>query len=206
MENTIKDAVSNISSIQQAESFLGGSLPKQIRDKFANKTIIKMADQDEIIKTIDFEPPFLRTDKVVLFKDEGEDTIKKSGIGIGKVYLEDTRGHYNSTIYLALAGRLMPSTASIFLALLFPGTAPQAIEGKSIRMAKNVLNKGLLKPSKKGTTFFVEVELRKKKLQLALVNTKIFFGQVEFGLIEELVFVLTNKESIWSAIDTPEVI
>jgi len=43
----------------------------------------------------------------------------------------------------------------------------------------------------------------KKKLQLVIVITKITFGNILYGTIEELKLILTDKKSIWAAKEVP---
>jgi hypothetical protein len=184
------------------ESSLGNMLPLELRQKYQGHSKFIALSQKEIEKIVNFHPPFLRTEKMLIF---GESLVGSSSIGIGTVRQEDVEGHYNKTIYLALAGRLMPSTATIHIAYFHPNTSPQAIEGKSIRMEKNAFNGGLIQPKKEGSTFFVETVVVKKKLNLILVETRIMFGSAKFGLIENLKFMLTEKDSIYKAVTVPDV-
>ena len=186
-----------LDTLLQAEEFLGTRLPAFIRERNADRQDFHSLDEAAMMKLVAFEPPFLKTEKMVIFGDE---LIGSTSIGIGKVYPEDTKGHYNSTIYLALAGRLMPSTATIHLAYFFPETSPQAIEGKSIRIDREATNGGLLEPDREGTTFYVETRVHKKKVNLIECDTLIMFGEARFGLIEKLRFMLTKKDSIFNAI------
>ena len=190
-------------NIQMIESFLGRKIPVEFKEKYKERSKFVKLNVDDIQKIVDFHPPFLRTEKLVIF---GDDPVGSSSIGIGVVLPSDVEGHYNKTIYLALAGRLMPSTATIHLAHFFPKTSPQAIEGKSIRMDKNAINNGLIQPRERGSTFYVETIVTKKKLNLVLVETHIMFGQAKFGLIENLKFVLTEKRSIYNTVVVPEVV
>lgn len=184
------------------EKFFGVRVPFELNEKYANVEIEAALEQKDIIKIIDFFPPFLRTDKLIIF---GKDIVGSRSIGIGKVKKDDMEGHYNNTVYLAFAGRLMPSTTSIHLAYFFPNSAPQAIEGQSIRVEKNIYNNGLIIPSNEGSDFFVESIVLKKKLNLIYVETHIFFGNARFGLIEGLKFFLADKKSIYSAVTIPDV-
>ncbi len=186
----------------EAEKFLGIRLPDNLREKYQCEIVSRALNQKEMMAAVDLKPPFLRTEKMVIFGNKFEES---KSIGIGRIYLEDTDGHYNKTIYLALAGRLMPSTALIHLGAFFPNTNPQAFEGKSIRMDSEAYNNGLLQPGKNGSTFYVETIVRKKKINLVIVDTYIMFGSAKFGLIEELKFILTKKDSILSAVEVPEV-
>ena len=190
-------------NILKIEEFLETKLPLELRNAYSQHTNYFMLDTEAIQKVVDFSHPFLKTDKIIIF---GSEINGSRSIGIGKVFPQDVLGHYNSTIYLALAGRLMPSTATIHLAYFFPETSPQAIEGVSIRMEKNAFNNGLIQPQEKGSTFYVETVVTKKKLNLVIVQTRIIFGQARFGLIENLRFVLAEKHSIYKATLIPEVI
>jgi len=149
-----------------------------------------------------FSPPFLRTENMVIF---GDVIVGSRSIGVGTVYPEDMAGHFNDTVYLAFAGRLMPSTATIHLAHFFPDTSPQAVEGGSIKVDRDALNGGLIRPKKSGSKFYVETTVTKKKLNLVLVETSIMFGKARFGVIQNLRFVLTEKNSIFKAITIPDV-
>ena len=190
----------NINKIEEA---LGCKIPVELAGKYSDKGIFVHLSGSEIEKTVDFYKPFLRTEQMVIF---GDDIVGSSSIGVGNVFPEDMEGHFNKTIYLAFAGRLMPSTATIHIAYFFPKTAPQAVEGKSIRMDKDAFNGGLIQPKKGGSKFYVETIVTKKKMNLVLVETHIMFGQAKFGLIENLKFILTDKDSIYQAAITKDVV
>ena len=189
--------------LEDIDFFLGCKLPKVLEEKYKDSTVIAKLNISDIEHIVEFHRPFLKTDKLIIF---GDNFGNSSSIGIGYVYPEDVSGHYNNTIYLALAGKLMPSTATIHLAYFFPQSSPQAVEGNSIRMDKNAFNGGLIQPKKDGSIFFVETIIIKKKLNLILVRTNIMFGSAYFGLIEDLRFVLTEKDSIKRAVSIPDVL
>ncbi len=184
------------------EDFLCCRVPDLLRNRYKDRKIFCKLNFEDIQKTVNFTPPFLRTQRLIIF---GETFLDSSSIGVGTVWPEDMEGHYNNTIYLAFAGRLMPSTATIHLAHFFPNSSPQAVEGQSIRLDKEALNGGLLQPGKKGSTFYVETKVTKKKLNLVFVETNIMFGQAKFGLIENLKFILTVRHSFNNSIVIPEV-
>lgn len=194
--------MSNIKSLEKIETSLGCKLPDNLIKKYGSATIKASLNRGQIESIVDFHEPFLRTDHMLIF---GDDIVGSSSIGVGRIYPEDMVGHFNTTVYLAFAGRLMPSTATIHLAYFFPETAPQAVEGESIRMAKDAFNGGLIQPKKEGTIFYVETIVKKKKLNLVLVETNIMFGKASFGLIENLRFLLTEKNSIYKAVVAPDV-
>ena len=189
--------------LDKIEKSLQCKLPKDLAVKYENKESFVHLSSKEIEKIVEFYPPFLRTENMVIF---GNEVVGSASIGVGTAFPEDMEGHYNKTIYLAFAGRLMPSTATIHLAYFFPKTAPQAIEGKSIRMDKDAFNGGLIQLKKGGTKFYVETIVIKKKINLILVETFITFGQARFGLIENLRFILTDKSSIYKAVVVPDAV
>lgn len=194
-------------SLKQAQAFLGCKLPEELSKKHSSSKIYKMLDQKEIQKYIDFNPPFLKADKIIVFYDENGSLEESSSIAVGKITLKQTEGHYNSTIYLALGGFLMASLASVHIGILFPDTAPQAFEGNKVcLMPGEILNKGILKPSKSGTTFYVHTTLIKKKLKLQIADVSMYVGRIPYGMVESLKVILTEKNSIYSAIEIPEVI
>jgi hypothetical protein len=193
-------------SLNEAEHFLGATIPEEFAAVIAGTTVSQMVNAEGIKQAIAFGDPFLRTDRLVLFKRGDNGAIPTLSIGVGKVYREDMLGHYNTTVYLAFAGRLMPSTASIHLALVCPNTSPQAVEGKSIRMAKGAFNNGLIQPAEQGTTFYVLTEITRMKLSLVFANTRIYFGAANFGMIDTLKFVLTPRDSILNAVVPPEIL
>lgn len=186
-------------SINQIEEFVGLSLPQHIKNECKDKQVAKKFSQQQMMEIIDFAPPFLRTDKMILFDGKKNSYCHSSSLGSGMITLRDTAGHYNDTIYLAMCGWLMASTASVHLAILFPTTAPQVIKADGVKPLLGFENDGIWKPSVKGAPFWVESEIIRKKMQLVVVKTKITFGNILYGTIEELRLVLTKKNSIWSA-------
>jgi hypothetical protein len=193
----------NTQNINKVQNSLQCKLPSELVEKYKDYSSYVHLSRSQIEKLVEFHNPFLRTDNMVIFGDE---IVGSASIGVGTAYPEDMEGHFNKTVYLAFAGRLMPSTSTIHLAYFFPKTAPQAVQGESIRMAKDAFNNGLIQVKKEGTVFYVETVVKKKKMNLVLVETNISFGQAKFGLIENLRFVLTDKESIYQAIVAPDVI
>ena len=164
----------------------------------------KCLDQPEMMKIIDFHPPFLRAEKIAIFEEENSGIKNYRSLGMGLIYPADTNGHYNSTIYLAMCGWLMASTASVHLAYNFSEFAPQVVEADKVKPFKSVDGIGSLKPRPQGTTFWVETIIRKSKLKLVLVTTNISFGNFAYGTIEDLKFILTPKDSIWKAKEVQE--
>jgi hypothetical protein len=189
-------------NIKNIEKVLECKIPIELASKYRGQDKFKHLSGKNIQNLLQFSPPFLRTENMVIF---GDDALGSSSIGVGTVYPEDMEGHYNDTVYLAFAGRLMPSSATIHLAHYFPNTSPQAVEGENIRMDKEALNGGLLQPKKGGSKFYVETRVTKKKMALVLVETSIMFGKSRFGMIQNLRFVLTEKDSIYKAIIIPDV-
>jgi hypothetical protein len=161
-------------------------------------------EQSEIMDIIAFHPPFLKTYKIAVSLQENEGIKNYRSIGIGKITPADTNGHYNNTIFLAMCGWLMASTASIHLAYNFPEYAPQVVEANNVKPLKSLENDGILKPRSDGTTFWVETIIRKKKLGFVLASTNIGFGKVSYGTIQELKFILAGKDSIWGAKEVEE--
>jgi hypothetical protein len=189
--------------LENAENFFKCKIPADLGGSLSAGGEFKALDRQAIEKIVDFQSPFLRTDKMIIF---GNECVGSTSIGIGKVYPRDMEGHYNSTVYLAFAGRLMPSTSTIHLAYFYPDTAPQAVEGRSIRLDDKPFNGGLLQAAPEGTTFYVKTVVTRKKLSLVEVETEIMFGAARFGLIEGLKFVLTRKDSIFRAVVPSEVV
>lgn len=190
--------------IQDAESFFGFFLPNAIKENCKDHFVFEKFNQEQIMKVIDFTPPFLKTEKIVVLSTDRGSILETRSLGMGFVTPKDTFGHYNETIFLAMCGWFMASTASVFLAMLFPTTAPQVVEANGIKPFPLLgEEKGLWKPSPAGTAFFVESVILKKKLQLVIMKTTIAFDNILYGTIEELKLMLTPKESIWSAKPIP---
>lgn len=190
--------------LKQGEAFWGMDLPEHLKKDYEGKEGCRLIEQEEMLKTIDFHPPFLRVEKMMISDTAHHSVANSKSLGMGHITTKDTHGHYNDTIYLAMCGWLMASSASVHLAFLFPTTAPQVVEANKVRPilkgnAKNIV----WKPSVKGTPFFVETTVLKKKMQLLVVMTKITFGNILYGTIEELKLVLTDKKSIWAAKEVP---
>ena len=189
-------------NVRKIEESLQCRIPVEIANKYGERDKLTHLNIKDIQNLLHFSPPFLRTENMVIF---GDNIIGSSSIGTGTVYPEDMDGHYNNTVYLAFAGRLMPSTATIHLAHFFPDTSPQAVEGEKIKMDKDAFNGGLIQPKKGGSKFYVETTVTKKKMSLVLVETVIMFGKARFGMIQNLRFVLTEKDSIFKAVTIPDV-
>lgn len=186
--------------INGAEDFFGFSLPNIIKENYRNHFVFEKFNREQIMKVIDFTPPFLKTEKIVVLSTDRGSILDTKSLGMGFVTPKDTSGHYNETIFLAMCGWLMASTASVFLAMLFPTTAPQVVEANGIKPFPLLgEDKRLWKPASSGTVFFVESVILKKKLQLVIMKTTITFDNILYGVIEELKLMLTPKESIWSA-------
>ncbi len=181
---------------KQIEDYFGAPIPAYIKEKFRENYIFEKFDQKQIMKVIEFKPPFLKIEKMVVLGFDKQDFLTTRGVGTGILTLNDTKGHYNDTIFLAQCGWLMGSAASIYLAILYPSTAPQVVEVDCIRPSKNRI---LWKPSPDGSRFFVETRVLKKKLQVVIVNVRITFGDILMGEVERLKLVLTPKDSIWGA-------
>ncbi len=185
---------------QHIDNFLGTVTPSYIKDNSKEIYLFEKFDHEQIMKTIDFTPPFLKIEKMVVLGFDRKDILNIKGLGTGILTTNDTKGHYNDTIFLAQCGQLMGSAASIYLAILFPSTAPQVIEVDSIRPSKD---KTLWKPSLEGSRFFIETHILKKKMQVVIVNVRITFGEIFMGEVEKLKLILTPKDSIWGAKELP---
>lgn len=195
----VRDFLNKV-SLHRVENFFGFALPDHLKETCKDNYVSEKFDQTQIMKVIDFIPPFLKIQKIVVLNTDRRDILRAKSLGIGVVTPRDTTGHYNETIYLAMCGWLMASSASVFLAILFPATAPQVVETNGVKpLPLSGEMKGLWKPAPPGTIFFVESTVIKKRLQLVIMKTTITFGNIHFGIIEELKLVLTPKDSIWSA-------
>lgn len=182
------------------EEFFGCALPERIKIICMDGCLLGQFDQKEIMGIIDFVPPFLRIDKMALIGSDRTDILRIRSLASGILTVEDTKGHYNDTVFLAKCGQLMGSAASIYLAILFPSTAPQVIEVDRIRPSDD---KTLWKPSPGGSRFFIETVILRKKLHVIIVNVKITFGEIFMGEVEKLKLALTAKDSIWAAKELP---
>jgi hypothetical protein len=190
--------------VDHVETFLGVSLPKHITEGLKGTSVLAELDQQQIMKIIDFSPPFLKIQKMVITTSGDSQAILQSrSLGMGLLTQADTDGHYHETIFLAVCGQLMASAASIHLAALFPKSAPQVIEANGVKPLA-VFPKGmklLLNPAKDGTLFFVESSLVRKKMQLVVATSRISFCDIQYGVIEELKLILTPASSIRSAVE-----
>ncbi len=195
----VKDFLNKV-NLHHVENFFGFALPDHLREACKDNYVFEKFDQKKIMEVIDFVPPFLKLKKMVVLSTDRQDILQAKSLGIGVITPKDTAGHYNETIYLAMCGWLMASAASVFLAILFPTTAPQVVEANGVKpLPLSGEMKGLWKPASSGTTFFVESTIIKKRFQLVIMKTVITFDNIHFGIIEELKLVLTPKNSIWSA-------
>lgn len=182
------------------EEFFGASLPNYIKELCKNNYILEKFNQQQIMEIIDFSRPFLKIEKMIVLGLDRNDILQNISLATGILTTNDTKGHYNDTIFLAECGRLMGSAASIYLAILFSSTAPQVVEVDHIKPSKD---RTLWKPSSRGSRFFIETRILKKKLQVIIVNVKITFGDIFMGEVEKLKLVLTPKDSIWEAKELP---
>ncbi len=188
------------------EVFFGVPLPDYIKDEIRGRHILAELNQSQIMKILSLSPPFLKIQKIIVTSDDSQGILQSKSLGMGMITQADTKGHYNELISLALCGQLMASTAAIHLAALFPKSAPQAIEVNGIKPHLSALKEGgLWKPSMQGTTFFAEASIVKKKMQLVWITTKISFGKIPYGIIEELKFVLIPEKALNSAAEIPSV-
>lgn len=188
------------------EAFFGIPLPDHINDELKGRHVLAKLDQSQLMKILDLSPPFLKIQRIIVTSNDSRDILQSKSLGVGVITQADTKGHYNELLSLALCGQLMASTAAIHLAALFPKTAPQAIEVNGIKPHLSVLKAGgLWKPSAQGTPFFAESSIVKKKMQLVWVATKISFGKIPYGIIEELKFVLIPGKALSSAAEIPTV-
>ncbi|MDP3042319.1 MAG: PilZ domain-containing protein [Candidatus Omnitrophota bacterium] len=196
----VRDFLNKV-SLYLVENFFGFALPDHLREACKDNYVLEKFDQKQIMRVIDFVPPFLKIGKMIILGHDKNNILQNVGFAAGVLTTKDTQGHYNNAIHLAQCGQLMSSAASIYLALLFPSTAPQVVEVDQIRLSQvGVL---LELPSPAENYFFIEIHIIKKKLQLVIVNTKIFFSKAIVCEIDRLKLILISKESIWKAKELP---
>lgn len=189
--------------LQHLESFFGSPLPVQVRNDYREMRILTELDQQGITQVIDFLPPFLKVQKIVIASDGGESRCSRS-LAMGRISETETAGHYNNSIFLALCGQLMASSTSIHLAALFPKTAPHVIEAngvKPIDLSSSTVK--MLKPAKQGSVFFVDSQIIRKKLRLVSATCTIYFGNLRYGVIENLKLILAPTSSLHSIAELP---
>lgn len=188
-------------ALLSVEKFFGFTFPECIKGICKNNYVFEKFNQEQIMKVIDFTPPFLKIEKMVVLGLDKNDILQKRSLATGVLTTNDTKGHYSNAIHLAQCGQLMASAASIYLAILFPSTAPQVVEVGQIRLSQDGI---LWKPSTPtGNYFFIETHIIKKKLQLVVVDAKVFFSGLVICEIDRLKLVLSPKESIWKAKELP---
>lgn len=202
-ELTLSHALDKDTNIKM-EEFFGIPIPVDIKKKNTFEKIYRKLNQKQIMELIDFTPPFLRIDKMIISDVSKDSVLGSTSLGMGVITPQDTTGHYNESIFLAMCGWLMASSASIHIAALFPTKAPQVIEASGVKPLITPENSGIWKPSTNGTTFFVETTIVKKKLQLVVVRTTITFGKILFGTIELLKLILTEKSTLQLIREIPE--
>ncbi|MEW6170353.1 MAG: hypothetical protein AB1472_02170, partial [Candidatus Omnitrophota bacterium] len=120
---------------QQIKDFFKITLPSDIEKDSTGNYLFERFDQKKIMEIIDFTPPFLKIQKIAVLGSNREDIYSIKGIATGILTFEDTNGHYNNAIHLAQCGQLMASAASIYLAILFPSTAPQVVKVDQIKLS-----------------------------------------------------------------------
>lgn len=186
---------------EHIEQFFGSTLPVHISSFCKNSFVFEKFNQKQIMEIIDFTPPFLKIEKMAVVGVDRENIFQNKGIATGVLNSEVAKGHYNDTLFLAMYGQLMASAASIYIAILFPSTAPQVIEVDCIKPSRDRV---LWKPVINGSRFFVEICCVKKKLQLAVVDARLFSSKGFMGEVSRLKLVLTPKNSILEAKKLPE--
>jgi len=182
-------------SIEESEDFFAGALPEEIKQSYISKRIYKKLNKQDIAKIIDFTAPFLKINRMVIFNADKDSMLQSSSLAVGTITPKDMAGHYNDTIFLAKCGWLMSSAASVHLAALFPGTAPDVIEAKGVKP----IEKEVWKPADNGSTFWLEISIIKKKFSVVIVKAKIYFGNMPYGMVEELKLLLIPRQLIWQA-------
>jgi len=173
----------------EIERFFGVATPEHIKKSYENQQISKRLNQQEIMEMIDFTPPFLKIDKIIIFNADKNQLDQTFSLGMGVITSKDTSGHYNETIFLAMCGWLMASAVSIHLAVLFPLTAPEVIEAKGVKP----IEKGIWKPPGKGTIFWVETRVIEKRGQSVMMETRISFDKIPYGVADESEAILIQK-------------
>ena len=91
-QKAIQEKLRNISQpgtlpngiLNEAQDFLGIQLPGHIQEGLKDRSILKKADQNTIMNAIDFTPPFLRIEKILVFGDKNN-FINSRSIGIGTI-------------------------------------------------------------------------------------------------------------------------
>ncbi len=189
-------------SLTHLESFFGAPIPAQLHHDYQQMRILAELEQKDIMQVLDFKPPFLKVERIVVTDRSGSPHSSRS-LAMGHISEADTRGHYNSSIFLALCGQLMASAVSIHLATLFPNTAPQVIEASGVKPIDLSSATTLLRPSKQGATFFVDSQIVRKKLKLIWTASNIYFGSLHYGIIEDLKFILAPDSILRSVTDLP---
>ena len=184
----------------QVEEFFQTSLPAHIRKTLGNKPIVKMADQQEIMRAIDFTPPFLRIEKMALIEMQ-ETGCLSYGLGMGKLYPEDTERNYSKPIELVMSGWLMASCSSIHMAFLYSQMAPQVVKADGVVLMGDIHSLNI--PTDRKARFFVETIVIRKKMRLIIAETRIWFRDYLYSIIRELKIFLTEKDSIWHAKTVP---
>ena len=189
-------------TVKKVQDFLGIKMPSHICEWLEDRQIVKGFTQEQIMEAIDFTPPFLKIERMVILGMDDDSIIQSKGISIGKMTQQDTEGHYNNTVFLAYCGRLMGQAASSHLGVLFPDTAPQVVKVDRIRPIRSSGNI-IWKPNKEGSIFIIETIIIKKKLQVIIVDSRVSFGDLVFGIANNATIVLTPKESIYTAKELP---
>lgn len=190
------------STIDEIQGFLNVKLPGHISEEIKTRSIFRQVDQKQIMEAIDFRPPFLRIEKMVILGTDDNSVLKSKAISIGTMTQEDTEGHYNNTVFLAYCGRLMGQAASAHIGLLFPNTAPQVVKVDRIRPIKSQ-DTSIWKPNREGSIFLIESVIIKSKLQVSVVDSRFSFGDLVFGIANNATIVATPKESIYKAKELP---
>jgi len=189
--------------LEHLESFFGLPLPVQIRNDYREMRILTELDQQRITQVIDYSPPFLKVEKIIIAGDRTGDPCHSRSLATGRIGQDETAGHYNNSIFLALCGQLMASSTSIHLAALFPKTAPQVIEASGVKPVDLSSATKLLRPAKQGSVFFIDSQIIRRKLRLVSATTNIYFGDIHYGVIEDLKFLLAPASVLRSIAELP---
>lgn len=184
---------------KKIENFFEVSLPENLLKEYQNIYPQQFLEQQHIMRVIDFTPPFLKIEKIVVFGDIN-DVEESISLGMGVVDEANISGYYHGEISLGTSGWFMAHSASIHLAALYPDTAPQVVKADGVENLVLSLDRKESTNLWKGKIrFWVVSRIKKKKMKLFFVETKLFLKDVLYGKVEELRMVLTPRKSIWAA-------
>ena len=124
---------------------------------FKDSEILKTSQQEELIKVIDFTPPFLKIDRYITFNVKADSKILSKGLGGGLMTIEDIEGHNDADMFLAFCGKLLGQGMCIHVGMIYPEDCAKEI--KVVNLHPSAIRDFLWNVDERECPFFVETTM-----------------------------------------------